>query len=144
MIRSIRLPLLALGLGLVLSAHKCANDDTAAAMTDLGEGRWDLKSIAGKAIDLPADAQPYLTLDTKNNAVTGFGGCNTLRSGLTVHGESLSFGQVMGTKKYCEGVQPTENAFMDALRKTTGYKLSGGTLTLLNAGTELATLVQHK
>jgi putative lipoprotein len=141
-----RLPLsvIALSLGLVLSAHKCANDNAADAMTTIGEGRWDLKTLAGKAVELPAGAEtPYLSLDTKTNEVSGFGGCNTLRGGLTVQGNDLSFGQVMSTKKYCEGIQPTENALMDALRTTTAYKLDGNTLTLLNAGKELATLVKH-
>ncbi|MFT3885425.1 MAG: META domain-containing protein [Flavobacteriales bacterium] len=142
MITRLRLPLAAIALGLVLSAEKCADNKT--AMTSLGNTRWDLRSLAGKAIELPAERRtPYLTLNTDSSEVSGFGGCNTLRGGIKLHGTALSFDQVMSTKMYCENVQPIENGLLDALHKTTGYKLDGNTLTLLGGSQELATLVKH-
>jgi heat shock protein HslJ len=60
--------------------------------------------------------------------------------GYKMEGTALSFSDVGSTKKYCEGVQPTENAITGLLRQVDGYKMEGGLLKLLGAGKELAAL----
>ncbi|MFN6116896.1 MAG: META domain-containing protein, partial [Flavobacteriales bacterium] len=128
---------LALTLLVTLSANKCKN--APAEMTSLLDKKWIFQSIAGEALKMPAGAElPWLQL--AGDQLQGFGGCNQLMGGYKMDGTALSFSDIGSTKKYCEGVQPTENAITGLLRQVDGYKMEGGLLKLLGAGKELAAL----
>jgi heat shock protein HslJ len=58
----------------------------------------------------------------------------------TLEGTNLSFSGIGSTKKYCEGIQPTENAVKEMLGKVDSFKLDGTQLRLLGGGKELAAL----
>ncbi len=128
---------LALTLLITLSANKCKNGP--AEMTSLLDKKWVFQSIAGSALSLPQGAEmPWLQL--AGDQLQGFGGCNQLMGGYKLDGTALSFSDIGSTKKYCEGVQPTENAITGLLRQVDGYKMEGGLLKLLGGGKELAAL----
>jgi heat shock protein HslJ len=128
---------LALTLLITLSANKCKNGPT--EMTSLLDKKWVFQSIAGSALSLPEGTEmPWLQL--AGDQLQGFGGCNNLMGGYTMEGTKLSFSDIGSTKKYCEGVQPTENAITGLLRQVDGYKMEGGLLKLLGSGKELAAL----
>jgi heat shock protein HslJ len=127
---------LALSLLMILSANTCKK---AGGMTSLLDKKWVFQSIAGEALKMPEGTEmPWLQL--AGDQLQGFGGCNQLMGGYKMEGTALSFSDVGSTKKYCEGVQPTENAITGLLRQVDGYKMEGGLLKLLGAGKELAAL----
>lgn len=114
-----------------------------AANTDLTAGAWMLATLDGKAIQLPEGTRtPELTI-AKDNAVSGFGGCNRFGGQARVEGASIALPSLMRTKMYCAAVQATEDAFMKALGATNAYRITGNTLVLLDKEKELATLVRR-
>lgn len=128
---------IALVLFLTLSANTCKN--STGEMPSLKDKKWVFASVAGEAINLPEGAErPWLQL--AGDQLQGFGGCNRLMGGYTLEGAALRFSDVGSTKKYCEGIQPTETAIMSMLGKVDGYKMDGGTLKLLSGKSELAAL----
>lgn len=127
----------ALALLLTLSANKCSNSPD--AMSAVKDTKWNIESLAGEALQLPADVEkPWLKLS--GDALQGFGGCNQLMGQYQLDGNVLSFLGVGSTKMYCEGMQSTETAVMDMLTRVDSFKMDKGLLKLMGAGKELATL----
>ncbi len=129
--------LIAAAMLLTLTAQKCA--DKTASSTGLMEKKWVIQTINGQRLDLPDGTEtPWLKLN--GDQLQGFGGCNALMGSYALEGSKLSFSGIGSTKKYCEGVQPTENAIKEALGKADSFRLDGNQLRLLGGGKELATL----
>jgi heat shock protein HslJ len=129
--------LIALTVLLTLSANKCKNE--AGGMTSLIDKKWVFQSVAGEALKLPAGVEmPWVKLEGEN--LQGFGGCNQLMGQYKLEGTALSFPGLGSTKKYCENIQPTENAIKQALGQVDSFKMDGGLLKLMGAGKELAAL----
>lgn len=122
---------------LTLTANKCAQKGPdLAAMKDK---KWVVETLNGQRPELPDGTErPWLKL--AGDQLQGFGGCNALMGTYALEGSKLSFGSIGSTKKYCEGVQPTENAVKEMLGKVDAYRLEGNQLRLLGGGKELATL----
>ncbi|MEX1132991.1 MAG: META domain-containing protein [Flavobacteriales bacterium] len=129
---------LAISMLLVLSANKCNNAaaDTAATLKDK---KWIMQTLMGEPLGLPPGMeQPWLQL--AGDQVQGFGGCNALMGSYTMDGSALNFLGVGSTKKYCEGIQPTETAIMEMLTKVESFKMDKTGLKLFGGSQELATL----
>jgi heat shock protein HslJ len=121
-----------------LSANKCA-DTNGASEASIMDQKWVFQTLNGERLDLPAGAEtPWLKL--VGDQVQGFGGCNNLMGSYKMEGTNLSMPALASTKKFCEGVQPTENAIKQALGQVDSFKLDGGLLTLMGGGNALATL----
>ena len=135
---------LALGLFILMSANKCKNDTDGGtksmdAITSIADTKWVLQSLGGNALDLPEGTdQPWLKLAGEN--LEGFGGCNSLMGGVQLAGAALSFNNIGSTKKYCEGIQPTEDAIKSMLGRVDSFKMEDGLLKLIGGGAELAAL----
>lgn len=128
-------PLLALALGLVLSANKCADKGMPANIFDT---KWMLQSLAGQAIQMPAGMEsPWLQV-AADKSLSGFGGCNNLMGQATVDGSTIGFPGVGSTKKFCESTQKIEDSFLGALREAKSFKLEDGLMKLMNGDKELA------
>lgn len=126
-----------LALLLILSAHTCKNGTNGA--TGLLDRKWVFRLLNGAELNLPDGVDtPWLQLT--GDQLSGFGGCNNLMGSYTLGDGTISFPGLGSTKKFCEGVQPTENAIKQALGQVDGYKLEGGLLKLLGGGKELAAL----
>ncbi|MBK8613664.1 MAG: META domain-containing protein [Flavobacteriales bacterium] len=139
-----KLPLVALALGLVLSASKCADKSGAMSMTDVLDKKWMLQSVAGQALQLPEGAQnPWIQL-AADKSLSGFGGCNNLMGQFNLDGSTIGFPGVGSTKKYCESTQKIEDGFMGALREANSFSLDKGLLKLMKDGTELASFTGGK
>lgn len=120
-----------------LTANKCAQPmpDSAALL----EKKWVFQTIGGERLNLPDKAEaPWLKLS--EDKLMGFGGCNALFGGYALSGDKLSFSDIGSTKKFCEGIQPTENAVKDVLGKVESFKLGDGVVKLMGGGNELAEL----
>ncbi len=135
---------IALGLFILMSANKCKNDtDTGSksmdAISSIADTKWVIQSLGGNALDLPEGTeQPWLKMAGEN--LEGFGGCNSLMGGVALAGEALSFNSIGSTKKYCEGIQSTEDSIRSMLGKVDSFKMEDGLLKLIGGGTELAAL----
>lgn len=128
---------LALCLLMVLSANTCKN--SAGGAKGPLDTKWNLLSLAGKAIELPAGSErPWLQLSGDN--LQGFGGCNQLMGSYKLEGTNLSFGNVGSTKKYCQEVQALESAVMGMLPQVDSFRLEKDLLKLMGGGKELAAL----
>jgi heat shock protein HslJ len=129
---------LAISLLLVLSANKC-NNSAADATGTLKDKKWIIQTLMGETLGLPPGSeQPWLQL--AGDQVQGFGGCNTLMGSYTMDGSALNFLGIGSTKKFCEGIQPTETAIMEMLTKVESFKMDKNGLKLFGGGQELATL----
>ncbi|MCI1754226.1 MAG: META domain-containing protein [Flavobacteriales bacterium] len=140
---NLRISLPILAFGIILSANKCAGpaDATATGNSGISGGKWTLRSIAGQAYKLPEGVEvPYLQVDSAMERISGFGGCNRLMGGISIHGDSISFPMMGSTKMYCEETQELERSFMQALGNSTTFSVKDDKLTLSGQGQEQAVL----
>jgi putative lipoprotein len=101
---------------------------------------WVANEIAGQGV-LPRHPA---TLDVRSDgSLSGESGCNGYAGAMTVAGETLSFGDLIATKKACPGEQMEQEArYFQALGAARRYLLDGVELRLLDeAG---ATLVLYR
>jgi heat shock protein HslJ/uncharacterized lipoprotein NlpE involved in copper resistance len=101
---------------------------------------WKLTVLAGARITLlPEQAREVrITLDG-GARVHGFSGCNTLQGKYADIGRELTFSALASTRMACAApLMALETAFLQALGRTTGYRIDGEELTLLDGGQALA------
>jgi len=107
---------------------------------DLEGPTWQLGSLEvdGQVSDAVAGAPVTATFE--DGVVAGSGGCNTYSGSYTVDGDAISFGPIASTLIACEDpIGSQEFAFFAALGRADSFDVSGGTLTLSEGDTELAT-----
>ena len=134
--RKLHLPLAALALGVVLSANTCSDKDNgkAGVSVDMIKGKWVLQSIEGNAVKMPEGIeQPYLSIDSTGENLSGYGGCNRIFGALKVSNDSISFPGLAATRMYCEATQKVENSFLEALNGTSTFKLKNDELVLMGS-----------
>ncbi len=110
---------------------KTADQTESTKITDI---YWKLVTLEGKSIadaENPHD-QPHFMLNTKDNRVTGNGGCNGFfgNYALTEKGKLLKFEQLGSTKRMCANTVVNEYQFMQTLAKVDKYSIKNKTLTL--------------
>lgn len=105
----------------------------AASSVGLSGTRWELASVGGAAAKAGGEA-PTLEFDQAGQA-SGNGGCNRYSGSFSQGGSALSFGPMMSTKRACADadMNAQETAFLSALSSVAGYRVSGGSLELLDA-----------
>jgi heat shock protein HslJ len=85
----------------------------------------------------------FIRFDQVKGSAGGNGSCNSFGSTLSVTGNTISITQVFSTKMYCEGVQGTENSFLDLLAKANRYEIKGNNLSLYRDKEILLELVKE-
>lgn len=102
----------------------------------LTSNQWNLVSISGKTLDTnnPNTKIPFVVF-TPDNGFKGFTGCNEFVGTYKYEEGKLTLDQGMMTKMFCSDSPETE--FLSAIRQTTGYKMSGKELLLLNGTAEV-------
>ena len=94
---------------------------------------WRLASLGGQAVPTPAGVREiYLMLDAAQHRASGFAGCNQFTSGYTQSGASLRFERAAATMMACPAMAQ-EQAYFNALNATTGWRVSGERLQLVDA-----------
>jgi heat shock protein HslJ len=100
------------------------------------DGEWRVIDADGR---LPPPetrmAPPVLRFDTTAGRLTGTTGVNSFTGTLVVEGETLRLGPAATTRR--AGPQPAmefESAMLGALQRAAGWRIAGGTLSLLDAG----------
>lgn len=140
--RKLHLPLAALALGIILSANTCSDKDGGkdGVSADMVKGKWVLQSLEGNSVKMPEGIeQPYLSIDSTGENVSGYGGCNRLFGAIKISNDSISFPGLAATRMYCEATQKVENSFLEALNGTSTFTLKGNEL-VLKGSKELAVL----
>ncbi len=113
----------------------CAVNSTNTAT--LEKTYWKLLALRGKPVEASADQrEPHLVLQTKQQRLTGSGGCNQLMGSYTVHDDHLSFGRTASTMMACPQGMEQERAFLDALAATARWRIDGQRMRLLNGSDE--------
>ena len=100
----------------------------------LGGTYWRVISIAGSPGVLDgARKTPNLVLSLYGSSVKGFTGCNSFMGEYTKGATALSFSRLVTTRMACPGKSGAiEQVFLGALRKTSGWKITGKTLELFD------------
>lgn len=104
-------------------------------------GEWTLVSYGDTAAPTPAlpDVETSITFD-ENEQFGGTVGCNSFNSSYKVDGEQITFGSIVSTMMFCEGIADQESDVLGILTdKTVNYKIDGGQLTL--ASTDGASII---
>ena len=102
---------------------------------------WKLTEMAGSPVAmLPGQAREVrITLDEPGTRMHGFSGCNRLLGQYARSGDRLAFSALGGTRLACPApVMALETALLQALGRSTGYRIDGQVLSLLDGERVLA------
>lgn len=116
--------LFALLLALALTACSAG-----ASTPDLKGTSWNLIAIN----DQPVLADSAPTLVFEDGQAGGNGSCNSFGGEYTLNNGKLTFGSLMSTMMYCEGLSEQESAYLQALEAAASYQVKDNTLHILNA-----------
>jgi heat shock protein HslJ len=95
---------------------------------------WRLVELRGQPV-ATLEREPYLFLETRDNRVTGFGGCNGFTGAFTLDEATmrLSFDKVASTMMACDRGMDVEQALHEVLNMTDNFSLAEGQLSLNRA-----------
>ncbi|HEX2205177.1 MAG TPA: META domain-containing protein [Longimicrobium sp.] len=101
------------------------------AQVPLEETTWGLEEIASEPVrqDIRWE-RPTLRLVAAEGRAQGTTGCNSFGGGYQRIGDRLVFGELVTTRRFCEGVMETEQAYLQLLDATDRYSIDDGRLTL--------------
>lgn len=95
---------------------------------------WKLTWMPGTKIEsVTPQRAPFIMLDSTSHRMSGSDGCNRLMGGYEMEGDHLRFPGTARTMMACGGGMKTEGALVDALDKVREWKVSGSTLSLMDA-----------
>ena len=97
---------------------------------------WKLVHIGAAVATAPGAQQreAHITLHLDGQRLSGSGGCNAISGQYVVAGDTLTFTGVVTTRKACLDGMEQEQALLNALSKTSGWRIKGDHLWLLDAG----------
>jgi heat shock protein HslJ len=97
--------------------------------------QWTLGAIvSGSTITAPVQDHPATLLLAEDGTASGTTGCNDFNGTYTREGESLTFGPLATTRKFCEGdVNTQEQAFLQAMGQVAGFTIDGPQLRLTDS-----------
>ena len=110
----------------------------------LVDNSWRLIEIDGKPIQLSEDQKnPFVHLQTRNNRMQGFAGCNRFSGTYLVKGSIFLFNKMIRSRMACvDGIEMEEN-FFRALSATDGYHIEGDILELRDRSGKVLARLQH-
>jgi len=99
--------------------------------TSITEKYWKLKTLSGKEIKMTKHQKReiFITLKTKDNRITGFGGCNAINGEYILgKGNTIAFKRMISTQIFC--ADSHESEFLKALNSVNNYTIKGDVLSL--------------
>jgi heat shock protein HslJ len=79
-----------------------------------------------------------ISFDDKSNQVTGFAGCNSFFGNYSIKGDTIKFGPIGASKKFCQKeINAVESEFLKALNKANSFSIKDKTLLLIENDTVL-------
>lgn len=101
------------------------------------DGEWNIISVNNRTVGAGTDTKPTLSMDIKNNRISGNAGCNRIMGTLAYSNDkaqTVSFGQVATTRMACRDME-TEKDIVAALNSVRHFgKQENGNITLYNEG----------
>lgn len=95
---------------------------------------WKLTELNGEPALLGAGQKElHMILNNEGNRVKGFSGCNRFTGTYKVEESHIQFSQMASTRMVCMDGMEQEESFLSALEGTTGFKISGDSLSLHGA-----------
>jgi heat shock protein HslJ len=95
---------------------------------------WRLSALSSGAVSVPSGGGPaYLLFDSEAGRVAGSGGCNQVTGEYQRRGQLVSFGQMVSTRMFCEGVMDQEQGLLNAVEAAARWEIRNGTLHLLSS-----------
>lgn len=95
--------------------------------------RWALVRLDAKEVTVSEGGrEAYIALNSADGSVVGYAGCNRISSTHEENGAQLHFSEVISTRMACDDMS-TETALLEAIKSTTGWRISGSQLELLDA-----------
>lgn len=118
--------------GIIVESYSLENggDNCRLPGAELTNTRWQLSALGDDILDADGEQSPYLTLNNEGK-VLGHAGCNSLNGSYQQDGETLSFGPIATTRKACPEMEG-EQAFLQALKATSRFRIDGELLTLFD------------
>jgi copper homeostasis protein (lipoprotein) len=90
---------------------------------------WKLTRLGDVPVkETNGQREPHLVLNSEMHRMSGFGGCNRLTGSYILNGDSLTFGQVVGTMMACLKGMQTEKSFLQAFSQVNSWIISGQNL----------------
>ncbi|MEA2115412.1 MAG: META domain-containing protein [Thermodesulfobacteriota bacterium] len=110
----------------------------------LVDNSWRLIELDGKPIELSEDQKnPFVHLQTKDNRMQGFAGCNRFSGTYLVKGSIFLFNKMIRSRMACvDGIEMEEN-FFRALSATDGYHINGDILELRDRSGKVLARLRH-
>jgi heat shock protein HslJ len=101
---------------------------------------WKLTRLGDVPVAVaPRQREPHLIFSSETQRVGGSGGCNQLGGSYQLKGNRLSLDSLVTTLMACAEGMETEKAFLDALRRVSGWRIAGQQLELVDgAGNVIA------
>lgn len=96
----------------------------------LYDTKWMLKKIHSSSGTEDVITKAFIRFNEKKKSAGGKGGCNSFGSTLSVNKDAISITEIISTKMYCEGIQPSEDSFFKQLEKVTRFKIKDKALLL--------------
>jgi len=96
-------------------------------MTSKISGTYIVKELNDKK-DLAVNPTMVFT----DNSVSGNSGCNRYGGKFTITGNKIKFGDLMGTKMYCEKFMHIEREFSNTMSKVNHFNIDGNRLLLFD------------
>ena len=109
------------------------NACTSTPTTEIRDREWKLASV-GSISSMPSGAPPTLRFEA-DGRVSANTGCNSAGGAYTIDGDRLTIANVFSTKRACvdQARNELEAAYLDALRRTSSFRIVDGQLELLGA-----------
>ena len=84
------------------------------------------------------------TIVFHKGSISGNSGCNRYGGKVTITGNKIKFGALMGTKMYCEAFMKIEKEFLKALSNTDHYKIVENQILLFDKENVLLLVGEEK
>ena len=127
----------------VLALAACAQQTTTPAATapastaELLNTYWKLTQLGDEVIATPEGARElHFVLESVNQQMHGFAGCNNIMGGYVLDGDALKFDQVASTMMACAEPTGPESRFNAMLSQVAHWKITGETLQLLDTNSK--------
>jgi len=110
----------------------------------LVDNSWRLMELDGKSLQLGENQKnPFVHLQTKDNRMQGFAGCNRFSGTYLVKGSIFLFNKMIRSRMACvDGIEMEEN-FFRVLSATDGYHIEGDILELRDRSGKVLARLRH-
>jgi heat shock protein HslJ len=112
---------------------------------DLQGSPWLLIELKGTIVQMPAgERQPFIMLQRQEKRATGYLGCNEFFGNYELKGDTLTFGPLGMTRRFCAGAAgEVEQSLLEVLSKVLSWRIEERVLLFLDGDLVLARFRQE-